>query len=1567
MMSAKRKLNDDNARVIKRCRVDSVQFGLLSSEEIEQLSAVEVSDVIINRSGIVHKNGVNDSAMGTVIRQMLCSTCGCEMQSCPGHMGHIKLETPVLNIEFISHVLKILTCVCFHCSRLLFPVDHPKYASTMKIDCKKKRQSEIYGFCQKIRKCTTHVDYKKRKDKTNFDINANNKSFVSCDGCNGDQPTYIRDDILIRAVFTLSFSEVEGIKSGEFEVPLLTPSKILTILKHIKHDDILLLGMDPVHAHPSSMMWCNLVVPPVPMRPSRSKSNNTKIGGEDDLTIRLRGIVKANKQYSEFSKSKTEVNLAKYVYNSSTYKDIQHVLLEMKHVDVPGKKVAKTSFTLYQDLQRLVAGYQDSKYQNKATDGSEYGREKKSVRHRFTGQKAKKGRMRHTVFGKRQNYSSRTVITPYSNMDIDQVGVPKWICMKLTYPERVNRYNIHVLSDMVRNGADVHPGANYIVDEKGKVISLKFVDRFNIKLHFGWIVRRHLKDGDDVLFNRQPSLHKQSLMAHRVKVMPGHSFRLHMAVTKPYNADFDGDEMNLQVVMDELTRSEARGLLSVRHNMVKDTVPLVCFQQNTVASAYLMSRPGEFLTKDDACQLLFQNKYFDISDVPTDITLINGKECFTGLQVFSACLPNQMYVQYDDLLIEKGQILKGRLTSSTLNKGVLYTIWKDFGVDAACDFISGMQLLLESYLNIQGLTVGVDDCYIDLPHDLKTKIVTAMNYVEQYSDHYPDNTGKPAEVIEKNICLILDKARDIVGDHVLGRLKENAQRNGLYEMIQSGAKGNETNIIQIVGLVGQQRNHHSMRMSNVTSHYKTGENKAYAHGMVCRSFFRGLRPEEYFNHLVGSRVGLVDTAVKTSETGYSQRRIAKAMEDLVVNIDKTVRNGRSDIVQYVYGDDGFDSSSVEPGLMRTIMLTEVDVLSQYRCVPSIKNVKMDPSTLLRWAAEIHDYKSMWRLEINTLLYLREQIIDTMIYSEYNNRCLCPVAFDRLLKRATFERASETMTDLTPKDVRETIMKFWNNLISTKVLIPTLKIKCLFWDWCSTKTIWHTFGLDRKSLRWFMSTVHDVLLRKSITPHESVGILASQHCAEPLIQLTLNRFHMSGQFSHLVSGVARMKEIINVVKNPKTPCMSIVVKPGYDLEDLGHKLTEVMSHQIIDNWQSSFTDNDRKVRNHKFRTMWSRWQDVKDPIQTLIICMDKQNAIRLRISPRMLCNALRYCDLRKKMMDFDSLFSYSDLNDENWWVCVNMTHDDIIWSDSYKHVIKHTHGAVPHDDMVLMYIYEKMIKDCLVKGIRGLEDFYVGSKSFTEIVQGIPKKVTKNVIFTKGTNLIDVLNREEVESHLVVTNHIKEVEHTLGIDAACAAIENEWSNVMTVNNAHVGMRHIKLISEAMCYRGYVCPMTYQGICRENSSVIKKASFEKAMDSFIWGAAQGHNDVVDGCMDSVCWNGILKAGTGKVHLYAEPTNIPKYLTLQQDRIYGNQKITYNPPDKAYYDKYFTPKTKKRFSTRPQSSHEDAMLVKFSDSISNTFSPYSPQKEMKQKIDVVISNVKFDSGSTFNPWTL
>ena len=603
---------------------------------------------------------------------------------------------------------------------------------------------------------------------------------------------------------------------------------------------------------------------------------------------------------------------------------------------------------------------------------------------------------------------------------------------------------------------------------------------------------------------------------------------------------------------------------------------------------------------------------------------------------------------------------------------------------------------------------------------------------------------------------------------------------------------------------------------------------------------------------------------------------------------------------------------------------------------------MDPDTRRRWQ---QDTRYSWATEMKALLSLRQRLTELMCGHEFMDQCLCPVNFERTLKRATFQRKHTATTDLTPNDVRDMVTRSWKTLLDNNVLRPTLKVEALFWDWCSTKTIWDTYKLDRAALSWFLSTVHHVLLTKSIATNESGGEIAAQHSGSELTQMTLKTFHFAGSFSSLVGGIPRMKEIIGVVKNPKTPCMVVPVKAPKDITEVGREITQVLGQDLVDRWQTTLPS--AQDRNRSFMNAWSRWNNVKEDVPQLYFIMNKEAAIMRRVSPRKLCAAMRHGKMRKKMKDFDTLFAYADLSEDVWWVSINMSRSDAIWTSSLAVATKHAEGVEPSDDMVYLVIYERII-DCLVCGIADVVDFCVDKKAVTQVAEdGKPHAVMTDVIYTAGSNLLMTLNNSDVDSDFVSTNHLYELYQTLGIDAACAAIEHEWRRVMIMNDTHVSTRHIKLIAETMCFRGFVCPMTYQGICRESSSIIKKASFEKAMDSFVWGAARGQCDKANGAMDSICWNGVLQAGTGCVTLVNEKVTIPP--CVQRTK----QQARYVPPTmEVLYDNFLKPKQRKSISAAPK----------------NPGNVHIVQRTKTKKKPTTIAppklRIAFASGTTFTP---
>lgn len=908
--------------------VTSVQFGIASSDMIQKLSAVEIiKPPVPRKSDVVQKDGVTDSRLGTSQRNMLCGTCGCNHIDCStGHSGHIGLAQPVPNGEFISYLHKILNCICWRCARLRLPQDFPLYDDVIRITPDKERMKRILSTSHRRDVCEMWSDTKRRR-KINARCKKRQSSFAEEEatlileeidddvtapgqpvtaiaemsaedllesrlGCGAKQPEWIKDEgIILRPIFTLDDADLEAIRQGTWRDIVFTPEDLYTLLKNISDGDARIFGMNPQISRPEDMLWKNFHVPPVNIRPSRmGRSGSGRCLQEDDLTLRLKSIERNNIELTKYLKREqkssapdtTVINLVKYTYKGATktFNTIRDLwatwspeapLPPLPQTPPPtstaySKKI-QTAYSLYIKLYASITAYQDPKLKIKSTEL--YGKTYKSIRTRFGGQK--KNRVRGTVMGKRMNWSIRTVITPSHNMHINRVGIPRWICMRLTYPERVNQYNIHWLTALVRNGPFTYPGARYVKlsDEEADEIDLESIERRNsIILKPGMIVERHMRDGDIVLMNRQPTLHKHSIMAHYVKVIDRtDAFELHLAVTASYNGDFDGDEMNAMLLRTEMERAEATEFMLVDRMILKDDVPLIGFFQNPVISAYKLTRPDIRLSEHQATQMLLQHPQWTCDRTPWDefepVERVGRTRYFTGRQVFSCILPKDLYLKKGDILIENGVMIHGQWTKNTLNShgGLIYVLVKDYGDKFAADFISGTYQFLDWYATkISGFTMGLDDCYVP-SHILGVDdmMEKALRYMMQFPEYVVGDKSLRAGDMEANICAILDRIRDVAGHRAMDYLK--GKTNGLIDMVESGAKGNPTNIVQIAGCIGQQRNYQNRRFPVTTCHLL--KDPAEAHGMVKENFTLGMGAMEMFHHASSGRSGLVDTAVRS--------------------------------------------------------------------------------------------------------------------------------------------------------------------------------------------------------------------------------------------------------------------------------------------------------------------------------------------------------------------------------------------------------------------------------------------------------------------------------------------------------------------------------------------------------------------------------------------------------------------------------------------------------------------------------------------------------------------------------
>ena len=550
--------------------------------------------------------------------------------------------------------------------------------------------------------------------------------------------------------------------------------------------------------------------------------------------------------------------------------------------------------------------------------------------------KSKEGRIRHNLAGKRVNFSARTVVSPDPMLDINEVGVPREVAMKLTVPEIVTEWNMEYLRKFVERAGKEYPGANYVArpDGKRKKITDETKEQLLEELQPGYIVERHLMDGDVALFNRQPSLHRMSMMCHRVRVLPGKTFRINPAVCAPYNADFDGDEMNLHIPQTEEARAEAELLMQVQSQIISPRygLSIIGMIQDAITGNYYLTK-NDKIPRQEAIDLLYTARHDDFSQLPKG-------DFVKGSDVFSCLLPKDFDFigktkAGDSVVIKKGVIQEGYMDSANLGGGkglLLRTIHKKYGPDNALVIMGRIFRLGIDVLQRNGLTVAISDS--DLPVEVRDNIdKTFQEAEEKINKHIADFkdgkleavAGRTAEeTLEITIVEILNKARNETGKMV----QENTNSNsGTYNMAISGARGNVIQIAQVGSSVGQQ-SLGGFRISKgytdrTLSNFGKGDLSSEARGFIRNGFKSGMKPGEFFFGAMTGRDALMDTALRTPKSGYLYRRLANSMQDLKVEYDETVRDASGKIIQFKYGEDGVDVSKSEGGIINVKRIIEL--------------------------------------------------------------------------------------------------------------------------------------------------------------------------------------------------------------------------------------------------------------------------------------------------------------------------------------------------------------------------------------------------------------------------------------------------------------------------------------------------------------------------------------------------------------------------------------------------------------------------------------------------------------------
>ena len=908
-----------------------IDFGLMDPETYRDMSATKVITAdTYDDDGYPIDMGLMDPRLGVIDPGLECRTCGSHSGSCNGHFGHIELAAPVIHVGFTKLIRRLLRSTCRECGRLaLDDAQRDEFRDryerakelgddehdVLKAAVRQARKASTCPFCGE-----PQADIKHEKPTTYYEVQDVLSGDYSERIAAAMQPDEEEDDPgtspqELAEKTDIALDRVNQIMAGEFrprkedrraiekalEVDLteedmnkLMPSDIRDWFEDIPDEDLEVLGIDAEHSRPEWMILTVLPVPPVTTRPSITLDNGQR--SEDDLTHKLVDIIRINQRF-----------------------------MENREAGAPQLIIED----LWELLQYHVTTFVDNEISGTPPARHRSGRPLKTLSQRLKG---KEGRFRGSLSGKRVNFSARTVISPDPTLSLNEVGVPDRVAKEMTQTLNVTERNVEEARQYVRNGPEAHPGANYVRRPDGRRLKVteKNCEELAEKVEADWEVNRHLVDGDIVIFNRQPSLHRMSIMAHEVVVMPYKTFRLNTVVCPPYNADFDGDEMNMHALQNEEARAEARVLMRVQEQILSPRFGgnIIGAIQDHISGTYLLTHSNPEFTETQALDLLRATRVDELPE--SDGVDDEGREFWTGRTLFSELLPDDLSLDFtsstgDDVLIENGQLVEGTIDEDAVGAfggEVVDTLTKEYGETRSRVFINEIASLAMRAIMHFGFSIGIDDESIppEAEEQVDEAIESAYDRVQELIETYEAGEleslpGRGVdETLEMKIMQTLGKARDSAGEIADQHFGDD---NPAVVMARSGARGSMLNLTQMAGSVGQQavRGERINRgyEDRTLSHYRPNDLSSEAHGFVENSYRGGLTPEEFFFHAMGGREGLVDTAVRTSKSGYLQRRLINALSELEAQYDGTVRDTSGRIVQFEFGEDGTSPVKVSSG------------------------------------------------------------------------------------------------------------------------------------------------------------------------------------------------------------------------------------------------------------------------------------------------------------------------------------------------------------------------------------------------------------------------------------------------------------------------------------------------------------------------------------------------------------------------------------------------------------------------------------------------------------------------------
>jgi DNA-directed RNA polymerase II subunit RPB1 len=1501
-------------------KIIGIQFSIMSPEEILKGSVAEITnrETYVNNKPVI--GGLFDPRMGPIDPGVICPTDGLDYMKCPGYFGHIKLARPVFYYQYLGTIIKILRCVCIKCSALRMSKSANKQLLGLPAD---ERWTQVFRIASKIKRCGEDTET----------------------GCGCLQPSRITMKAGLGKIYaewdnvkgileettaaSIAGSAAEADKDGSLSMKL-TPEIVIKIFRRISDEDVEFMGFSPVFSRPDWMVCQVLAIPPPAVRPSVKMDGSQR--SEDDITHIIVNIIKANTTLQDKINEGAPANVV----------DGWHMM-----------------------LQYYVATQVNNNIPGCAPVAQRSGRPLKSIQERLNG---KTGRVRGNLMGKRVDFSARSVITPDPNLSIRELGVPLKIAKNITKPVVVNDRNKKFLLRLVRSGPDEYPGAKILERKTGESISLRYADRANIMLNNGDIVHRHMMDGDAILFNRQPTLHRMSMMCHIARVMyQGDTFRMNVGCTKPYNADFDGDEMNLHMPQDDESEIELRHLAAVPYQLISpaNNNSIIGVFQDSLIGSYLFTRENIRFTPREAMNLLaayprvneaaFKSgediSNFDVlSQILPPLTLKYKKKAFGEKN------PNEDYATSNNVVeIRNGRMMRGQIDKSVLGGGgvgLIQRVCNDFGNIAAADFIDGLQNIITEYMKSHAYSVGISDLIANKATntqiaDVITKKKTEVkNLIDQvHLGIFENKTGKSNEAeFEAKVSNILNTATSEAGG--IGTKSLNSD-NRFIGLVLSGSKGSDINISQMISCLGQQAIE-GKRISygfdsRTLPHFNKFDDGPLARGFIESSFISGLSPEELFFHAMGGRIGLIDTAVKTSTTGYIQRRLIKGMEDLKVEYDMTVRNGKQRIIQFAYGDDGIDTIKVENQSLPLVAMSMDEIYAHFH-IPLDNSSDTQESAVTAFTktayAKMKKEKTATMKKIRDLIdymiEMRDLIIERVFNRLDNKNVQMPVSFTHIINNVQAQQQinQNSMVDITPLEAMDMISSGFRQLENLYYAPPTLLFKVMYYYYLSPKELLFVKRFNRSALSILISVINLQYKRSIVAPGEMVGMVSAQSIGEPTTQLTLNTFHSAGvaSKSNATRGVPRIEEILSLSENPKNPSITVYFKE--DDEATPERVQEfipLIEHtklaEVVESVEVCFDPDDLNTLVEQDRAVMTQYQEFEKLIEECVrdsviagtagapdvpsvsggaaasaaasAAMKSKWIIRIKIDPvAMLDKKLTMDDIHfsiKNSYGNEVSCAFSDYNDDNLVFRLRMENV----SQGKKSGGGgggfggsgggHKQNPLDQSDHIYMIktFQDQLLNNIVLRGVKGIKKVMLRKiKNTLTKADGVYTKKDSWVLDTTGTNLIHMLGVDYIDAKRTVSNDIQEVYRVFGIEAARQAIYNELAEVF--DDSPINYHHVCLLCDRMTVSSSMISIFRHGINSDDIGPIAKASFEETPEMFLKAARHAELDPMRGISANVMCGQEGYYGTSAFQVLVNMDEMMKQEAVEYRHTDANEEI-------------------------------------------------------------------------------